>query len=132
MSPDGLDKRAAGAGLPITNWTLDTAANFTGHFNTPLKTTELAVAAGSQVWIRDTHNQVKVYQITALTSDGDAADNVTLDAAAPTGLVEKLLSGFTHRLALIGETAAAGFTLAADASVNEDGKIIMFEAGLYE
>ena len=130
--PEVKDQRDTGAGDPITTWTLDTSANKTGHFDNPLKATELIVGAGAEVWIRDELGNLHHATITSLTSDGDAADNVTLDEAVPSGTVEKLLDGYRWRLAKSGELPGLGFTLAADANVNEDGKVIAFTVGTFD
>jgi len=70
----------------IGRWTLDTAANRTGHFDAGLATTYCGV--GSRVVVvADSNGKTYEVNVAALTNDGDAANEVTLDQAVPSGRV---------------------------------------------
>ena len=118
------DMRAKGTGT-ITAWTLGNSTNRTGSFNYGVDTDR--VAAGSRVMIDGVW-----YSIVALSNDGDAANEVTLDRAAPSGEVQKILFKADLYNAPAGVVMPAGFLIAADADVNASGERLLIEAGLFE
>jgi hypothetical protein len=97
---------------PITTWTLGSAANGTGNWNAECSTTYVGV--GSEIFIRAANSDV-VYRrtITALTSNGDQANEVTLDQQAPSGTIEKI-SYFADFV-----TCPAGMIMPAGITINE-------------
>lgn len=108
----------------ITSWTLDTAANHTGHFNAEANTTY--VGEGSLVIIGG-----KRYSITAMSSNGDQTDETTLSDAAPTGIVGLIGPMYDYVAYAAGKTTAAGFMIEWTDVVNVSGEICCFEAGTY-
>ncbi len=127
LIPSLKDRRDAGSGSAITLFTLDTAANKTGHFDAPVNTD--LVGVGSKFYVKDKMNGVSEATIVALTSDGDAADNVTTDILVGSGEVSKLLAMYTHVGGETGDIPLPGFTLGASADVNQDGNAIWFRVG---
>jgi len=79
-----IDQRDRHTGGTVTAYTQDSTN--TGHFNCPVDTTYVGV--GSKVVIEPNGPlSAREYYITAITSDGDASTNITLNAAAPSGTV---------------------------------------------
>jgi len=124
--PNKFDK---GAGDPIDTWTLDTVGNRTGHWNAVANITyPNNVGIGSVIHI-DHGKGAKAYWVQALTSNGEAADEVTLNYAAPSGRITFLGGVNTHIQCPTTLVMPQGFTLAADSDLNVDNQIIVFEAG---
>lgn len=110
-------------------WTLGSAANRTGNFSEGLPT---GVGVGSKVVFEDGSEA----RIVALTNDGDAANEVTLDVAAPAARVVQIRYAETHAAAAV-DNPREGFALAyavgeAVAAFNTNGKRLLFEAGTYD
>lgn len=123
------DKRDKGAGVAIDTWTLDTPANRTGHWNAVCSLTyPNNVGIGSVIRI-DSGAGMKEYWIQAISNNGAAANEVTLNAAAPAGKIGFLGGIYTFVQGTSGLITPAGFTLAADADVNVNDETIIFEAG---
>jgi hypothetical protein len=104
------DMRAKGASSPVTRWVQH--ATTTGHFDFPISDTYVNV--GSLVWIREDATGIMVpHVIRALTSDGDATNNVTLDASVGNGAVERItyFSDFVQ--------APVGFTMPEGIKIND-------------
>lgn len=118
------DQRGKGTGT-VTAWTLGSSGNRTGNFNQGVDTTYVGV--GSVVWIDGVP-----YTVQALSNDGDAANEVTLDRAAPSGVVERITFKADLYNAPLGLIMPAGFVLAADTDVNVDSERVLIEAGLLE
>lgn len=113
------DKRATGAGATIATWTLGNATNKTGSWNDVDGT---LVAAGSMICIDG-----KNYYITALTSDGEQANEVTLSESVPSGTITFLSGKFTYIAAVAGIIMPEGFTIATG-EINTDSECIVFIA----
>lgn len=125
------DKRNAGTLGPVNAWTLDTAANRTGHLNAGVNTSE--VGEGSLICIRPEPTRQPVWaRVLALTNDGDAANEVTLDLAIQSGEVMALSGMIDYVGAKAGDIVPAGFTIHETAAVNASGKRVLFVAGLYD
>ena len=108
----------------VAKFTLGSATNKTGNFDVACNTTYVGV--GSKIWIGE-----KTYTITAITSTGETANYVTLDAAPPSGTSQ--ISKITNKLDFIGaakgEPVPAGITLGASAIVNNTNTdILLIEA----
>ena len=112
-------------GTLLNTWTLGSAANRTGSWNAECDTTY--IGAGSRIMIDG-----KWYHIIALTSNGEQANEVTLDQPAPSGTIDRI--EFKHDLynAPAGLVMPAGITLAYDTDINVAGERLFIEAGLYE
>jgi len=123
------DQRGAGTGGLITNYTVDTPGNRTGHFNAPVNTTYVGI--GSVVYISGQR-----YHIVGLTSTGDSANNVTLDRAIVgnpipgemANTVEYLTTMYSFVNAPAGLIMPDGIYLAETATVNASGKVCLIEA----
>jgi len=107
---------------PITAWTLGNASNKTGNFDQEASTSY--VGPGSRILIDGT-----LYEVVAMTSNGEAANEVTLDAAAPSGAVQRIWSRYDYMGAPAGEVVPKGITIGASATVNDtDGDLGFFRA----
>lgn len=116
------DLRTRGTGL-ADGWTLGSAGNRTGSFNAGVATA--LVGPGSPVIIGG-----KTYNIVALTNDGDAANEVTLNAAAPSGKVEFIGYKNDWAGALPGTVLSDGITLAVVSGLNVATNQVYVEAEL--
>jgi len=125
------DKRTAGTLGTVSRWTLDTAGNRTGHVDKGVNTTYVGV--GSKITVMDdVTRQVKTAVVLAITNDGDAADELTLSEALPTGDVVAL-SGMYDFLGLLPNVAMPeGFIINATTVINVAGELCSFEAGTYD
>lgn len=117
------DMRAK-TGTSVDGWTLDTAGNRTGHFSAAIDTTYVGV--GSEVCVNGVFAR-----ITAITSTGATADQVTLDTALPSGRIDKI----TYKSAFV--TAPAGTIMPdgiviSDVTANVSGEVLLLEAEQYD
>lgn len=119
-----MDYRDSSGGTgTITKFTMDTAANFTGHFDYGVDTTY--IAAGSRVVI-DGH----IYNMVALSSDGDGSNEVELDRA-PTknpGNVTALYRAYDFIAAPVGTIMPAGFIIQSLGNFWVDSEMVAFAA----
>jgi len=121
-SPHGLGDAVA---VDIDSWTLDTAANNTGHFNEDV--TGTYIGEGSKIIIDG-----KVYTIVALTAtQGEAADEVTLSHSMKSGDVQSIGGMYSMKPMIEGEVTSEGF-LISNTTVNVNDAICAFEAGKYD
>lgn len=120
-SPDGVGDAST---EDIVKWTLDTAAANTGHFNAGVA--ETYIGEGSKIIIDG-----RIYAIVALTTDGDAADQVTLSHPAKTGEIQFIGPMYDYKPMVAGEVTKEGF-LIANATVNVNDAMMAFEAGKYD
>jgi len=118
------DKRDAGAGSTIDTWSLDTSGSRTGHWNAVCSTTY--VGEGSRICIDGVW-----YTVTALTSNGEQDDEVTLNEAAASGTIEFLGGMYDFIGATSGTRLPDGFFIDSTCPVNSSGELCRFEAGLY-
>jgi hypothetical protein len=115
------DMRAKGTLGLVDAFVIDTAANRTGHFNRGVSTTHVGV--GSRLLIGE-----EWYTVQVLTNDGDAADEVTLDRAAPSGEIKKILFPYDLYNAPVGQKTMAGIVLAETGVVNVSAELCYIEA----
>lgn len=116
------------ANSPITKFTVGSVANKTGNFNVEASTA--VVGAGSVVIIKGVE-----YYVVAMTSNGEQANEVTLNdlpAGAVAGSVfsvDKIRSRFDLVGGVAGVVTPDGFTLGASATTNDtDGDVLLIEA----
>lgn len=123
------NKFAKGAIAEINRWVLDTPASKTGHFNSAVCTTAGPdkVGIGSVIKI-DSGAGVKSYVITALSNDGDAANDVTLDLAAPSGIVTHVGGMYDWVRVPSGVKTSPGIYCAITDTINVDTEMAAFEA----
>jgi hypothetical protein len=108
-------------GGTITKWTLGSSANRTGCFNAGLDTAKCGVGSIVQI-------DTKLYRIVALTNDGDAANEVTLDRAAPTGAVVFIGSKVDFVSAPVGTRMPAGIEILDTTYLNLVSTVFSIEA----
>lgn len=118
------DQRGSGTGNDVTIWTLTTAGNATGKFDAAISTTYFGV--GSRICIDGTW-----YVCRALSNDGDADDDVTLNAAAASGDVDFIGPMYDFMDAPAGTIMPAGFKLDASSTIGALSVPAYFEAGKY-
>lgn len=122
MVPDYAgDMRTKGAGAKVNLWTLTNSGNRTGKFNAAIDTD--LVKAGSVIQIEG-----KTYFIQSITSTGAADDQVTLNQAAPTGRIEKILYPYDLAPIPAGTRIPRGFYLAETATVNKNNELVQIQA----
>lgn len=114
------DKSEEGAGVKIDTWTLGNSGNRTGNWNAVCNTTY--VDSGSEITIDG-----KVYFITALSSNGEAANEVTLSEAVKSGTITQLTARHSFIAAIAGTIMPAGFTVATG-ELNTDSETLVFIA----
>lgn len=123
LVPTYTDRRDAGTGSTIDTWTLGSTTNRTGNWNDVCNTTY--VGEGSLINIDG-----KWARITALTSNGEQANEVTLDEALPSGQIYALKGMYDYIGAASGVITPAGFKI-NDTTFNSSGELCFFEAGSY-
>lgn len=134
LKPDHNDYRYTDANAPsgigdassadVTKWTLDTAGSYTGHFDNGVDMTYIGV--GSPIIIDG-----RKYTIVALTTDGSAANEVTLSHPAKSGEIQFIGGMYSYKPMVAGEVTKEGFKI-ANTTVNVDGEQCAFEAGKYD
>jgi hypothetical protein len=117
------DMRDKGTLGQVNKWTLDTSGAATGHVNVGVSTTYVGV--GSAVMIDGFWSY-----ITALTNDGDAANEVTLDQAAPSGDIEQIRYKYDFVAAPVGMLMPEGIYVAETGACNATSELCFIEAGL--
>jgi hypothetical protein len=112
----------------VTTFTVGSTANKTGNVDVVLDTATVGV--GSKIIMSDG----KICTIVALTSNGEQANEITLDVL-PTltvNTVDRITSMYTHRGAVATDAPAKGIKIGASAVVNDtDGDVLVIEAELY-
>lgn len=114
----------------VNGWVLDSPGSKKGHFNTAVCVSGAAadkVGIGSVVKI-DSGSGVREYVITDLTGDGDAFEDVTLDTAAPSGIVTFVGGMYDWVRVPQGMKTSPGMTLAITDTINVAGEMAAFEA----
>lgn len=125
--PD-TDKRDAGTGDTIDTWTLGNATNFTGNWNAECSTTY--VGEGSRICV-DAGDGGKWSTVTALTSNGEAANEVTLSEPLKSGKIVALTGMYDWLGAANKKVIPAGFTI-NETTLNVSGELCYFEAWNHE
>jgi hypothetical protein len=119
------DMRAKGASSPVTKWVQHSTT--TGHFDYPISTTYVNV--GSLVWIRsDATGIMRPYVVRAVSNDGDATNDITLDASVGSGSVERITYFSDFVQAPAGYTMPQGIVINDITDLNVDGQLITIEA----
>jgi hypothetical protein len=120
------DKRAVNTGYDAINtWTLGNSTNRTGNWNAECSTTYVGV--GSRICVNG-----RWATVLALTSNGDQANEVTLNAALPSGVIEFLGPMYDFTTQNSGIVTKAGI-LISDTTYLLDAATdtLMIEAGIY-
>ena len=120
---------------PIDTWTLDTAANRTGHFNEDTPTTISRIGEGSVIRMAEVVHQgiEKRALIESLAAGaGEASDEVTLSRPLTSGTIKSISGMYSLIPIAVGETTPEGVKLNLTSYINENNEIQMFEAGNYD
>jgi hypothetical protein len=107
-------------GNEVNKFVLDTSGNATGHFNVGIDTD--LVGVGSPVCIRDTQGIERTFYITALTNDGDADDEVTLNLPAGSGRVTFIGYKYDFVACPAGMHFPAGIVINDTTNINASGQ----------
>lgn len=108
----------------LDTWTLDSATNYTGHFNGGC--TGTYIGEGSPIKIDG-----KYYAIVAFSSDGSDSNDVTLSHNVPSGDIEFIGGMYSTIPMTSGEVTKDGFVI-NDTTLNANGNLCVFEAGTYD
>lgn len=120
------DKDLPTGGQTIDRWTLDTPGSRTGHFNGDVAGSY--IGAGSKIKIDG-----RWYVIEALTAgQGEAADEVTLNVAVPSGIVQAIKGKYDYAPLPLNSVSKEGFVINATADINVNNELQAFEAGVYD
>jgi hypothetical protein len=123
--PNKFDK---GAGDPIDTWTLGSVANVTGNWNAVCSLTDPdTVGVGTVIKI-DAGKGAESRRIIAITSNGEAANEVTLDKVIGTGKITFLGGIFTFVPMASGLVLPKGLKVSETAAFNVDTEVVAFEA----
>ena len=109
----------------VTYWTLQTSANKTGKFDAGVNTTYVGI--GSVVAF-DCGSGLVTARITALTNDGDADNEVTLDRAVPNGRVVSIGYPVDYATCPAGFKMPDGITINDTSNINVSGSLYSIEA----
>lgn len=130
LARDDKDMRAPTAeggdasSIKVAQWTKGVAA-YLGHFDQPVATTK--VGEGSKIVIDG-----KEYVIRAISSNGEAVSEVTLDETVPSGAIEFIGGMYDYAPMAIGKVTSPGFKLNITSLINVNDEINFFEAGTYD
>lgn len=112
----------------INKWTLGSSSNRTGNWNVAKVASGARIGAGSRILIReDSSLQIKEAGISAITSDGEAANEVTLTRAIGSGDITFISGLYDMAPLALGKVSPAGFLL-SDTTLNVNDEAVMFEA----
>jgi len=124
LKKDDTDRRASGSGVAINKWTLGSSTNYTGNWNAVCSTTY--VGEGSTIVIDG-----KLYTVQAVSSNGEAANEVTLNAPAASGIIGALTGMYDYAPMVEGDVTLEGLKI-DNATLNVNGQYCLFEAGTYD
>ena len=124
------DMRSKGTAGTVNLFSLDTAANATGHFN--LAVDPNYVGVGSLITFKLANRSFATRRITAMANSGAAANEVTLNASVPTSEIVAISFKYELYNADAGLVMPAGLALAETANVNVSGKLLVLEAGTFD
>jgi len=125
------DMRCKGTDGDINAWVLDTTANETGHWNAECNTTYVGV--GSVIWIKeDSSGLLKKAAVVALTSNGEAADEVTLSRSLGSGKIERISYLYSFVQCPAGQKMPAGIKINDTTYVNAASQKCLIEAEQFD
>jgi hypothetical protein len=111
----------------IISWTLGHSTNMTGNFNEDVKASATFIGAGSPIII----DGIKYYMTVTLSGTGEAANEVTLNRAAPSGDVTFIGNRYSLKPITVGEVMPAGVWMDSTCVPATDGNIGYFWAGQF-
>jgi hypothetical protein len=119
-----VDQRDRHTGGTVTKYTQGSTVR--GYFNAPVDTTYVGI--GSRVIIQpDGPKAPREYFISHLANDGDAANDITLNAAAPSGQVVFIGYKYDFAQAPAGVIMPVGIAINDTTYLNVSGQIILAE-----
>lgn len=123
------DKRDANTGNDVLDtWVSDTPGSRTGHWNAEANTA--SVGEGSKLTIKESVSQ-KIIEVavTAMTSNGDQADEVETSQVVQSGEIVAL-SGFADYVGLAARIPSTdGVLISETGALNVSGELLAFQAG---
>jgi hypothetical protein len=124
------DMRDVGTAGTIANWTLGSAANYTGNWDKECNTTY--VGEGSRICIDEggPGSAARWASVVALTSNGDQANEVTLSYPVKSGPIN-MLTGMYDFLGIAADKPMPDGIYTADTTLNVSGELCYIEAGTY-
>lgn len=114
-----------GSGGEINKWTLGSSANYTGNWN--IANVGTYTGEGSKIVIDG-----REYRIVAITSNGEAANEITLNYPAPSGDINFVGGMYDFKPMISGEVTKKGFMIDGNTTLNANNNKIVFEAGKWE
>lgn len=119
------------ASVPITTWTLGSAANRTGSVN-DVSVAAPRVGEGSRITIRETATGIVKSAIVEAWAAGygSAANAITLSLPIKSGTVERITGMYDFIPIPVGKTTSAGFYM-AHVTLSVDTILSAFQAGTY-
>lgn len=125
------DMRAEGTDGLIDTWTLGSSANATGNWNAECNTTYVGV--GSIITIEETSTGLlKTAGVVALTSNGEAANEVTLSQAIGSGKIRKISYLYSFVNCPAGQKMPAGVKINDTTYVNVATQKCLIEASGFD
>lgn len=114
----------------IDTWTLDTAGNCTGHFNEDVVSSGSRIGEGSSILIESTTGRKRYWSVVeAVTGgQGEAADEVTLSHAVPSGKVYFISGLYSLAPIALTNTTQAGVKINNTTLINVNDEIQCFDA----
>jgi len=115
----------------ISTWTLGSSDNKTGNFNYGVNTSYIGEGSRVQIVVPGA-GVPTVYDVfvTALSNDGDAANEVTLSEAVPSGSVASIGPMYDYVAAVAGAVIPAGFVIYSTA-ISASAEMVSFEASTW-
>jgi len=118
-------------GTLITDWTLTTSGSQLGKFNTAMDTTYVGV--GSVIEIEDqSRTKTQKAAIVALSNDGDADDDITLNRDIASGPVRNISYKLGMYNAPAGRVMPKGIVINDTSYVNVSGQVCRIIAGTFD
>jgi hypothetical protein len=130
-APDKRQANVANGHAAISAWAIDTVANRTGHWNAEANLTH--VGEGSVIRIREKGTGlVKTAVVLAVTSNGEGANEVTLNKAVGAGTIEYLGGMVDFIAAPAGVSMPAGIVINEATNINASGEMLVAEWGWFD
>jgi hypothetical protein len=116
-------------GTPLNQWTLGNSGNRTGNWNVAKVASGAKIGAGSKISIKENSSGlVKKSAVVAITSDGEAANEVTLSRSIGTGSITFIGGMYDLAPVALGKVTPAGIALGSETTVNVNDNMLTFKA----
>lgn len=122
------------ATVPLTTWTLGSAANRTGNANGDSISSGNRIGEGSRITIRETSTGlVKTATVESWTAgQGVSANEITLSVAIQSGTIQRISGMYDLIPIAVGKVTPAGYYCAGSTGVNVNDEIQMIVAESYD